>query len=298
VGQIAAKSGQTIENVHVTTTVGSCIVISGVSNVTIKNSEIGPCGSPGDANTQGVQINDASAITIQRNVIHDVSTGVYVSASRHPITMDRNYVYNVRGPLPRGQMIQMNGVSGGTARSRVTCNVSDAMPGNRYGVLHGNVTDGIEDHVSLYQSLGLPTDRTEIAYNRLRGGSTTSITGTGINMGDGPNSSGNNYAHENIVVNVTNVGIAISGGSNSIADNNRVYMNAHSTPFINAGMTAVNYSVVACTNNTFSNNRVWLSNNNPVYDSGNCDLAVVGNAFQDATLTEAIFEEAWPVACN
>ena len=170
VGQIVARSGQVIENVHVTTTSGSCIVVNGVSNVIIRNSEIGPCGQPGDRDTQGVEISNASNITIQRNVIHDVSSGVYAVSSRHPIIMDRNYVYNVRGPLSRGQMIQMNNVSGGTAGSKVTCNVSDAASGTRYGVVHNNVTDGVEDHINMFQSPGLSTDRTEIAYNRLRGG--------------------------------------------------------------------------------------------------------------------------------
>ena len=36
-GQIVAKEGQVIENLHVTTTRGSCIVIKGVSHVTIRD---------------------------------------------------------------------------------------------------------------------------------------------------------------------------------------------------------------------------------------------------------------------
>jgi hypothetical protein len=46
-GQIIAKDGQVIENVHVKTSSGSCIVVKGVRNVTIRDSEIGPCGAPG-----------------------------------------------------------------------------------------------------------------------------------------------------------------------------------------------------------------------------------------------------------
>jgi hypothetical protein len=301
VGQIVARSGQLIESVHVTTTAGSCIVVNGVSNVTIKNSEIGPCGLAGDPDTQGVQINNASSITIQRNVIHDVSSGVYVSGSAHPIIMDRNYVYNVRGPLPRGQMIQMNGVSGGTAGSKVTCNVSDAMPGTRYGVMHGNVTDGIEDHINLFHSPGLPADRTEIAYNRLRGGSKTSQSGSGIMMGDWDG--GWTDAHDNTVVNVVNVGIGIAGGTSISADNNRIFQSGADVQYVNVGMYVWAQAGAACPGgHTVRNNRVWALNSsgaqNPYWDGGNCGTVdTTGSVFGDASLTPAIFDEV-PSQCQ
>ena len=56
--------------------------------------------------------------------------------------------------------------------------------GERYGVAHGDTTDGVEDHINLFKSPGLEQDRTEIAYNRLRGGHKHSKSGSGINVGD------------------------------------------------------------------------------------------------------------------
>ena len=44
------------------------------------------------------------------------------------MVFEKNYVYNIRGPFPRGQMIQTNGLKGGSGSSRITCNVSDACP--------------------------------------------------------------------------------------------------------------------------------------------------------------------------
>lgn len=301
VGQIVATAGQVIENVHVTTTSGSCIVINGVSNVTIRNSEIGPCGQPGDPNTQGIEITRGSNITIQRNVIHDVSSGVYASTSNHPIVMDRNYVYNVRGPLPRGQMIQMNNVSGGSAGSKVTCNVSDAQPGVRYGVEHGRTTDGVEDHINMFQSPGLSSSRTEIAYNRLRGGHKTSTSGSGFVLGDV--GGGHINAHHNTIVNVANVGAGIAGGANISIDDNRIYQNRDAGIFVNLGLMVWGQAGASCNGgHSVRNNRVWSLNTsgvqNPYWNAGNCgSVAESGNTFADKSLTPAIFDEV-PAACQ
>jgi len=290
-----------IENVHITTTSGSCIIVNGVSNVIIRNSEIGPCGQPGNRDTQGVQISNSSNITIQRNVIHDVSSGVYATASRHPIIMDRNYVYNVRGPLPRGQMIQMNGVTGGTAGSKVTCNISDAASGTRYGVAHNNVTDGIEDHINLFQSPGLSTDRTEIAYNRLRGGHKFSVSGSGFVLGDV--GGGHVNAHHNTLVNVANVGAGIAGGTNISIDDNRIYQHKDQAPYVNLGLMVWGQAGAACTGgHTVRRNRVWTLNTlgaqNSYWNAGNCGVVTAsGNTFADSSLSPAMFDEV-PAACN
>ena len=300
VGQIRARSGQVIENVHVSNPNGSCIVIDGVSDVTIRDSEIGPCGTDGDPDAQGIDIHDASNIRVLRNVIHDVSSAVYAVSSAHPIVMDRNYVYNVRGPLPRGQMIQFNGVSGGSAGSKVTCNVSDAMPGVRHGVLHGNTAAGIEDHINLFSSPGLPHDRTEIAYNRLRGGSKVSTSGSGIMIGDGDG--GHVNAHHNTIVDVVNAGAGIAGGTNVSFDDNRIYLSRHNSVYVNVGMYVWGQAGASCAGHTMRNNRVWTLNTlgalNPFWDGGNCGAVdLSGNVLGDSSLSPAIFDEE-PSACR
>ncbi len=300
VGQIRARSGQVIENVHVSNLNGSCIVIDGVSDVTIRDSEIGPCGTDGDPNAQGVDIHNGSDIRILRNVIHDVSSAVYAASSAHPLVMDRNYVYNVRGPLPRGQMIQFNGVSGGSAGSKVTCNVSDAMPGVRHGVQHGNTAAGIEDHINLFSSPGLAHDRTEIAYNRLRGGSKVSTSGSGIMIGDGDG--GHVNAHHNTIVDVVNAGAGIAGGTNVSFDDNRIYLSRDNSAYVNVGMYVWGQAGASCAGHTMRNNRIWTLNSlgalNPFWDGGNCGAVdLSGNVLGDASLSPAIFDEV-PSACR
>jgi hypothetical protein len=300
VGQIRAVAGQVIENVHVSNPNGSCILVHDVSGVTIRDSEIGPCGSDGDADAQGIEIHQASDVQILRNVIHDVATAVYAVSSAHPIVMDRNYVYNVRGPLPRGQMIQFNGVAGGTAGSRVTCNLSDAMPGVRHGVLHGDTAAGIEDHINLFSSPGLPGARTEIAYNRLRGGSKVSTSGSGIMIGDGDG--GHVNAHHNTIVDVVNAGAGIAGGTNVSFDDNRIYLSRDSGVYINVGLYVWGQAGASCGGHSLRNNRVWTLNSlgaqNPFWDGGNCGaIAAAGNVFGDSLLSAAIFDEV-PAACR
>jgi hypothetical protein len=301
VGPIRARAGQVIENVHVSASDGPCIIVEGVDNVTIRDAEIGPCGSDGDPDASGIAILFSGNVSIQRNVIHDVSTAVYVMGSSHPIVMDRNYVYNVRGPLPRGQMIQMNGVSGGSSGSRITCNVSDAKPGVRHGVMHGDTAAGIEDHINFFGSPGLEGDHTEVAYNRLRGGSKVSTSGSGIMMGEG--GGGRLNVRHNTIVDVVNAGAGISGGADIRFDSNRIYQHRNAGIYVNVGLYVWGQDGASCDGgHTLTNNRIWTAASsgamNPFWNDGNCEpVSLSGNVFDDATLTPDIFNEV-PAACN
>lgn len=295
VGRIDAKSGQVIENVHVVNPNGPCIVIfQNVTNVTIRNSEIGPCGSavPDKTDSSGILIlQGAGNIRIERNVIHSVSNGVHTYQSRHPIIFDRNFVYNVRGPFPAGQMIQLHTVQGGSGRSKVTCNISDAT----YGT---GVTKAYEDHISIFGSHGTASDPIEIAYNRIRGG--TSQTGSGMMLGDKGGS--NIWAHHNTVVTVANAGIGVAGGSNITVSDNRVDNRGANL----ASKTHMAYSVRgfdSCNSVALLRNRgiarLWAWNNGGVLVDGygtdaSCrGVDLVDNKFGDTSLSPAIFDEAY-----
>lgn len=272
------------------------MVGSGVSNVRITNAEIGPCGQDGDVLAVGVDVRPGAAnITIDRNVIHDVSTGVYVAGAQHPVVIDRNTIYNVRGPMPRGQAVQFNNVRGGSGSSKVTCNVSDRMAATtavRY-----------EDHLSFFQSHAASSSVIEIAYNRLRGGS--SGTGSGIMLGDYGGSG--QWAHHNVLVLTTNVGIGIAGGNNNVVEHNRAYNKGTSASSMTSGSfyLAQMSSEATCTHNTVRHNREtsrgWLWGGTggvstgyfiPTSGSSACTHSTVtDNLAQDDTLTAAIFDE-------
>jgi hypothetical protein len=289
-----ARSGQVIEGVHVTTANGPCIVVpTGVSDVKIRNNEIGPCGVAGDLDTYGVSIGaGATRITVERNDIHDVSTGVFARLAQHPIIVDRNRVTNIRGPFYRGQMVQFDGVSSGTSRSKITCNVSDVQ---------GAAFDNVEDHISMHDSPGLPADRTEIAYNRIRGGHSKS--GSGIMIGDGPTGGGHVWVHDNVIVNIGNVGMGIAGGSNVTFENNRIFNDGISS-LSGAGMTVRNYTTLPCNGHLLRGNRVssidvaWgTGQQSPYWTTGQCGVTLDANRLPDSSLTAAVFDEV-PAACR
>lgn len=295
-GPIVAQSGQIIENLHITSVNGRCLTVpAGVTNVIIRNNEIGPCDSDDtDVDTDGIRIlEDAHHITIQRNVIHDVSSAVTAYKSQNPIVVDRNFVYNIRGPFYRGQMIQMEEVSGGNTSSKITCNIADGNYGNLWRP---------EDIINLYGTSGVSEgDRIEIAFNRLRGSSTISQNGSGILVGDGAGG-GRIWIHDNVVVNVVNVGISIAGGRSIILERNQIYLN-HSKSAL--GMSVRNYSGNVCENHQVLSNRTFAldfmyQGGLPMHyeNLGACsNVEEQGNQFGDPTLGPEIFDKV-PSECQ
>lgn len=293
-GPIVARTGQVIEKMRITSSSGSCITIpAGVNNVIIRDSEIGPCGQPGDTSAKGVDVlAGAYNITVQRNYIHDMATALYAAGARHPIIFDRNNVTNIRGPFPRGQMVQFNSVKSGSSSSKITCNVSDVQ----------NATyRNVEDHINMFDSPGVSsTDRTEIAYNRIRGGHPTSNSGTAIMVGDG-SSGGNVSVHHNTVVNVRNVGIGVAGGTNIAVESNRVYMD-RSVIYTNVGMYVWSQGGGSCSGHSVKGNRAWVASSNgsqnPWWNGGNCGTVdLLSNLWGDATLNASMFSEV-PSQCS
>ena len=90
--------------------------------------------------------------------------------------------------------------------------------------------------------------------------------------------------------------MAIAGGSNITVENNRIYQNAATIP-INVGLYANNYSASSCTDAALLNNRIWTSNNNPMWNSGSCATTVSGQNLNDSSLNANMFDEI-PAACN
>ena len=317
VGRIDAVSGQVITGVHVINPSGPCIVIpAGVQHVTIRDSDIGPCGQDTKAvRDDGVFIlANASDIKIERNLIHDVASGVGAFGAKHPIVVDRNTVYNIRGPHWAGQMVQFNGVRGGSGRSRITCNVYD-------GLIDTPVAgpNFVNDHISMYESSGTDADPIEIAYNRIRGAARGNHqSGSGMQLGDSRAGGGGNpdadaggwiWAHDNTIVRSNGVGIGVAGGVHILVERNRVDNRGESL----ASLTGWPFAAVAHARGaevTFRNNRgtarLWAFNHDGragdgLFQEKTRRLQAVteeANAYgAAAALTPAIFEQAY-AECN
>ena len=207
---IVASSGQTIRGKRIACTGDkpAITIPEGVHDVVVEDNEIGPC----KADVVGVYAGrGATNITVRYNLIHGVASGFWADHAVNPVVFEYNTVYDVLGPFPRGQMVQYDGVSGGTGQSRIVGNVSDwfAKTGpTKY-----------EDHINTYMSSGTPAYPILIQGNKLRGGDSGS--GSAICIGD----QGGRYYRvlDNVVVAVPNVGIAMAGGGNFTVERNRVW---------------------------------------------------------------------------
>lgn len=197
---LIAKSGQIINGEEITTQDGPCIIIPpNVKNVRIQNNRIGPCGTAVDG--VGIHIQKAAHhIYIATNDIHDVSTAIFADHADHPVVVESNTVYGIRGPSPMGQMVRFDGVFNKGFQSRIFANISDknmSQNGSAY-----------EDHILLNNSYGSEDNPIMIACNKIRGGDLP--TGSGIKIGQ----NGGDWVivRDNLLVLTSNTGIAIAGG--------------------------------------------------------------------------------------
>jgi parallel beta-helix repeat protein len=242
-------NGQTISGLDIENAPGNSIELTNCSNITIQNCRI--------ANSKGIGIKlyGCSNITITNCSMESVSSGVNACTCTG-IKFEYNEVKNVLGPMPRGQMIQFDTVSGGG--NSISYNIGENIQGQ----------SAPEDEISLYKSNGLPNDPIVIAGNWIRGGG-PSNSGGGIMTGDG----GGSYVlvKDNILVNPGQYGIAISSGNNITVMNNKVF--SAQLAFSNVGIYAFNQYPSSCSSNTISNNSI-----NFTYKTG-----IINNTYTDGT---------------
>jgi parallel beta-helix repeat protein len=240
----------TITDIVVGNTTRPCLKFSNCSNVTIKK-----CTLINSADV-AIFLYRCRNISIKNCYISNVSTGVYVLESQG-IKIISNTVRNVKGPFPRGQMVQFDDVSG--PGNRVLNNRSENIIGQSFA----------EDAISMYKSRGTPTDPILISGNFINGGGPSS-TGGGIMLGD----NGGEYivATNNILINPGQYGMAISGGKHIQITNNKIYSKRQS--FTNVGLYVWNQNPLVCENNIVSGNYVNWTNSkgiaNDGWNNGNC----------------------------
>lgn len=285
-GPITLVSGQVVSGLHISNPNGPCIWGGSVSNVRITNNRIGPCGP--DALGVGVKLDLSSSVRIDHNAFDDVASALSAVEGGNGIVFEQNVVTRIRGPLPRGQMVQFDKVRG--SGHRIQCNVSDQTTPGYLG--------GPEDHISIYKSAGTAASPIDIAYNKLRGGG-PSPSGGGIIAGD----FGSEYVvvRDNILVHPGQYGIAIAGGHDLRLLRNRVY-SATVFPWSNIGAYVWAQDASACYGHEVRGNHVFYLGNvgpNPYWNAGNCGT-VAGEADNlwewgtSTTLTAAIWDE--PIA--
>ena len=284
-GPITVTSGQTIEGLAITSTSGPCITGDGLTDVRITNNRIGPCAA--GVNGIGIALSSSSNVRTDHNEIDDVASGLYLVSNSDHIVFDHNHVTRVRGPFPRGQMVQFNTVYG--EGNQIICNVNDeSTPG---------YLDGPEDHVSTFASRGTAASSFLVAYNKIRGGG-PSTSGGGILAGD--------YDGEyieirgNILINPGQYGLGIAGGRYHKMIDNVVYAPDVFT-WSNIGLFAwAQAGSVSCYGHEVRGNRVLFMDKNGTendsWDAGNCGTIAgwADNVFGDHTLGPEIWDTDIP----
>jgi hypothetical protein len=300
---IDGQSGTAIKGLHITSTSGDCVQIINSTNVTIEQSEIGPCGTNGTTNPSrgiyisggtgnnvydnyihvenrasgccdshdGIQIDGSAYATIQGNVIAYGESNIEIdgAASDH-ITVTGNFLLNPRGPFPRGQNVQ-------------SWSASATSPNTNIIVSNNYTLSSTDTFVYLYpenqeDSLNFGFTNGIIALNNYVVGG-HSPSGCGIIADEAANSA---QFLNNILSNTGQCGIGIANGTNQTVTGNKIL---DLTPVSGGGNTAIyvwNQFQEACGPATIFNNvadelKPDGTTHSPYWNGGGCDTVTETN---------------------
>jgi hypothetical protein len=282
---------------------GPCLTFNGLRDAIIENVVIGPCAGNGielfDSHNvtlrsiaisgtaqSGIYIFESSSISVEESSISGGVSGVY-AVSSSGVRVSCNTIENPRGPVPRGQLVQFDKVTG--KGNEISCNVGRNAPGQGEP----------EDAISLYQSQGTPQSPILVSNNLVVGGG-PSESGGGIMLGD--NGGSNQVAEGNDLVDPGQYGVAVASGERMTIRNNRVYARAQA--FTNVGISVWNQYPHACRDIAVEGNAVkWQSKTgraNPYWNGGNCGpvAGIASNNFRAPLDPTTMVERSTACACR
>ncbi len=218
------------------------IQLNGCTDVVIENNTVH------DSDRVGVGLDECREVVVRGNRFSRVSSGVYAHRSSG-VRVLSNRCEDVRGPMPRGQMVQFDKVTG--SGNEVAFNLAL----NRFGQSRP------EDVVSVYQSRGTPDAPIDVHHNLIlgdptRGSSGKSDSGSGIMLGDGGGAF--QVARQNLLLSPGQVGIGVAGGEHIAVTGNLV--RGAASDVSNVGIYAWNQSGKPGGNITVTDNAVHWTN--------------------------------------
>jgi regulation of enolase protein 1 (concanavalin A-like superfamily) len=320
---INGQNGTTIENLHITNPSGPCVTITNSTNITIHNSEIGPCGA------QAVVTTGGDNIKILDSFLHAEVAGI-VNKSGNQSTYDTGdniLCNNTTHLFVQGNVIAWGednvftvGCSYATFRGNFFLNpINSINLGNRGAsvqALDGSIYTTVDNNYFVSSTdtatWKYATNSTDIvnfgsvANGQNYGGQAINnyITGGNFPYGCGINMEGGNNGgtiSNNVIVNSGACGIAIEDGFNYTVSGNKV-MNQQAVSN-NLGFAIMNlYSADghSCGNIALSNNLGYSLRDTGavvgIWDSGQCSNVSYGsgNIF-DSTAGGAAYNAMNPV---
>ena len=246
---INGQNGTVIHGLKITSASGDCLQIVNSTNITVENSEIGPCGgnavkiSGGDGinifdnyihpetlnaagccdHNDGIFALGTSNLTVQGNVIAYSESNIEVKGGNR-VSVIGNFLLNPRGPFPRGQNFQCWKDASGNVCTNVT--VEDNYALSSMDTTKYLYPENQEDSISFGPSNGI------IARNNyITGGHSSS--GCGLIADKLANSA---QFLSNRLLDTGQCGIGITDGTNQLVDSNEVL---NRTPVTGGGNTAI-----------------------------------------------------------
>jgi len=255
----SANNGQTFTNYRISTKSGDCVDINGASNVTLQNSNIGPCagrgiyikGGSGNSvynsyihvegasrrccdTRDGILVRGSSSTTIQGNVVAYSESNIEIFGNDTVIV--GNFLLNPQGVYPRGQQIQTGAGTNVRIANNFLVSTRDATLGPAIGtdsnapilMSQGATSNPPEDSISIYT-----TQYADIEANFVTGGLDATVprsggaqspSGCGILGADGDKVLGANHViiKNNVVLNTGQCGIGIATGTDQTVTGNKV----------------------------------------------------------------------------
>jgi hypothetical protein len=306
---INGQSGTTIENLQISSSTGPCITITNSTNITIHNSEIGPCGS------NGVSISGGSGIKIVDNFIHpevpsviagtagccDHGNGIIAAGTTNLLiqgnviawgeanislndlstaTIKGNYLLNPQNNGNRGQQI----IGAGTGASNITVDSNYTYSEFTGAGIYKHPARQ-EDAINFESSGQDGSTNITVTNNYIWGGNSGS--GCGIIADSGASNMNINH---NALRDTGQCGIGIADGTGHIVNSNKVI---NSTPVAGGGNTAIYVWKVypwdhPCANITVSNNvaselKPDMITESGFWNGGGCEpVTLSGNTFDAA----------------
>lgn len=144
---VVATNGLTISGARITNPNGPCIEITNVSNVTVVDSELGPCGGSAAIVISGNSV----SVRLSHLLVHDSARGVLVEGVNDVVTSNSVF-HSINGVHPAGKAVQYNNVLDGGVIANNTVRGdygSDAVSGYQSSWLR--ITDNRFDVNMLHQ---------------------------------------------------------------------------------------------------------------------------------------------------
>ena len=299
--------------IHTTARSGlDCIQIIDSTNITIENSQIGPCGG------NGINIftytGSASQIYIYDNYIHpethnnaccDYNDGIFVTPGVSDVTIQGNVIaYGESNVVINGN----DGVDNNTTINRVTVTGNFLLnPRGGDNSRGQNVAAWFATNVIVFKNYMLSArkgykypeiqedsinfgfgDNFVAIHNYVTGGH--SASGCGIIADEAAN---NVLLTRNWIVNTAQCGIGVANGTNQLVDHNRIFENDEISGGGNTAIYVWNQYSEACGPVTVSKNigvfRLADGTYNSFWDGGGCDPVTAANNRWDEAAWDALY---------